>query len=65
MNHKEVATDLYALDWRPRQKLLKEIPKDDRWQVQAYIDQMAKRDQIANSRRNAVKAGFSLPRKGV
>ena len=63
MTLKQLAAEIYALPYHLRVKRLADIPVPNRGIVRAYMDNTAKRDQVENSRRNAEKSGFSLPRK--
>lgn len=60
---KKIAEEIYAMPYHLRAKRLAEIPEDTRWIVKTHIDNLARRDQDENRKRNAERAGFSLPRK--
>ena len=66
MTLKQLAKEIYAMPCHLRANRLAEIQPPDIGMVKAYMDQMRKRDQDENRRRNAIKAGFGLPpRKSI
>lgn len=61
MSLKELAAAIYAMPYHKRVERLAVIPMPERGMVKAYMDQMAKRGQDANRRRNVAKACFVPP----
>lgn len=55
MDYKALAAEIYALPHHRRLAALQEYQPGDRGMIRAYMDQLAKRAQDENRKRNAVK----------
>lgn len=55
MTLKQIAAAIYALPRNQRADRLEQIPEYERWIVAAYMDQLSKRSQNENRRRNMLK----------